>query len=855
MARVYDPIKYGWGLVHYLTIEAVPVVWDEYATGLALPSGYSTEDATLVLDGSGEIGTVVDREAGLGAGQPLTFSILDSTTSRTWFSRWTAQTYLTADETSIDGTINVADTTDFGATGAIYIGFERISHAGKAPTTFTGCGRGTGGGRAYQHLARGMGSIVTDKPMIWRGRRVKLWAVPVDPVGYIPDGATLSTDAELVWTGYLTDGPRREGSAWKFSALPLERTLDIKLAPGVSGTVTSHAARYPIKTYWSATIHVVGWDPAGAAQVDRKVTFSPFNADLGYSDGDLLTGAEMRAAISDEWGVVVLKAGYDGDLGELGWSWAGTFFAPPAPGSEFEPLIRAFVQILNANCYQFDLSINAGDLSGSWQAGFGTGVSAGWVFTGWLAGDDPTNPMAASWPTSLTVQVDDGEASDVPSTGAIVAEDIVYTYEASAVLGGSVYLSDIKIASVGAAAIPIGTTVELVADDSGKLWQVVLRALESSGETGLRGTYDTLGDFQGYGIESTVIDETGITARLGDGKLGQMALRVARTGSSLADVIGGMLALDAKAIVSKYNPGTFSDIRLSAVHTGPSGSDYVATITDAELVLGGGSPVTIVTSWPTVNRVIVRGMIGDEETTRVVLTDRGAAAQQGIRSVSYDVPVAAADHDTLYDASKHLAAARFGLDQTGQAIVLRVVPWLGVETGDTVSLSLTHSGIWTYSTGLPGYVGLGRVIGRTYEIDTGIVSLTVLIDGYVTSRGLCPAALVSAWGGAAGAATTIDVPIEHYDHFAMALSESAGATFDVLHYQPGTAGAEGTTWTYTIRGVAIVGGACQLDVSSQGGVHSLDTALRSTLTLPETASADAYQAGYMHDADGSIWGV
>jgi len=53
MAAIYDAIKAsGWGVVYYATIEGLPVVWTERALSLSLPSGYTSESATLIVEDS-----------------------------------------------------------------------------------------------------------------------------------------------------------------------------------------------------------------------------------------------------------------------------------------------------------------------------------------------------------------------------------------------------------------------------------------------------------------------------------------------------------------------------------------------------------------------------------------------------------------------------------------------------------------------------------------------------------------------------------------------------------------------------------------------------------------------------------
>ena len=129
MGSVYAPVRYGWGVVYWLTVEGVPVVWIEGETVQTLPSGY-TQDASLVIDKSSEVGQLVDRESGLGAGFPLTFQLLDTATVRTWLRKWDLQAELAEPVAWNDATIYVDAVAGWPAAGTFWLGLERV--AGRA---------------------------------------------------------------------------------------------------------------------------------------------------------------------------------------------------------------------------------------------------------------------------------------------------------------------------------------------------------------------------------------------------------------------------------------------------------------------------------------------------------------------------------------------------------------------------------------------------------------------------------------------------------------------------------------------------------------------------------------------------
>jgi hypothetical protein len=115
------------------------------------------------------------------------------------------KTELTATADNGALTLTVRDTTNFGASGELSIGTERISYTGKTATTFTGCTRGLYAPFKADALAQRFGSyhrvgaysssspalepVVTADHRTWKGRHVGLWM-------HRDVGGTLDTRAE-----------------------------------------------------------------------------------------------------------------------------------------------------------------------------------------------------------------------------------------------------------------------------------------------------------------------------------------------------------------------------------------------------------------------------------------------------------------------------------------------------------------------------------------------------------------------------------------------------------------------------------------------------------------------------------
>jgi hypothetical protein len=158
-------------------------------------------------------------------------------------------------------------------------------------------------------------------------------------------------------------------------------------------------------------------------------------------------------------------------------------------------------------------------------------------------------------------------------------------------------------------------------------------------------------------------------------------------------------------------------------------------------------------------------------------------------------------------------------------------------------------------TGAAGtFEAVGRIIGSSIQLDTGLRRWTVLLGGYLTSLSLCPSAEISAFTGAPPAATdTLDIPIKYYKHFKRVLDEDG--PFDLTLYNPGVAELASDPFGYTINAVTEVAGPlCRLTISALLDGAESPTANISRVTTPKGSDSSAYQSAHlMHDGDGSSW--
>lgn len=870
---VWSPARYGWGVVYWLTVEGIPVVFIEKATGLSLPSGFSTQDASLVIDRSSEVGQEVDRETGLGQGMPLTFHLLDTSTVRTWLRRHSYEARLTANVTtssSVAFTINVDSTSGWPSSGALYLGSERITYTGTTRTSFTGCLGGQAGSLTNKHYKGTLGGIASDLPRWWRGRQIRLMASPVDPAGYMT-GTSLDDEAEEVWRGTIDLGPVRAGSLWEFVCQSLDRKLDLPVVAPLTGTVAEASARYPVNASQSFAIHIGGWDNAGAKVWEFWVPVDPYN-DL--SDGSLLTVDEQIERITSAWSTAVTTAKNITTGATDGTTYLGALKAMPvtqdfyAQGNNSDtPTIKAgtwawylnLVTDASTTTVGATVEVNGKKLGPqlTWTPAYTPSTLKYMV---WNSGPnilassakEQANPAGI---TGLAVELDT-PIDALPSSGILQVGDWYTSYSSATLITGTqvAYLTGLSKAKVGPLpADLVGKSAEIIFRTGGSFADVMRRLLTSSG-FGSRSTFDTLAYGQGYGLRGqagvdSAVDEDSFAA-LANGPLTDLQADVRGSGQSFAEVFGGSLALAQRSIVARGDTGTTGGkrrVRLGLVSTEPGGSAYLGVVDDTMLLIGDGEPVQAIHRGPPPNTIEIQLAQGDDDGDRYILTDEPAVHAQGSVSVSYTLPIS---NKPIQDVASAWASSRFAASQTAQELELHLVPWAlddTLDVGDLIYLDTQHYAVWSWSTGTVGYSGTARVLGVRRRLLDGALTVKVIIDGSTLAPALCPAAEVQAFTGLATAPATIDVEQRFYKHFSKTL-ELGSDPFTLKAYDPGM-GAENGNGTVSITDVEDTGTVCRLTVSGSSGVTLVNG--QTYLTIPDLTTGNAYQDVFAHTGEGN----
>ena len=867
MTSPFDPLKYGWHLTYAVEIEGIPVRWSEIPTGAALPTGFS-ESACLVIDGSGEVGQTIDRDVGLGAGLPLGFRLLDflpqtglASAVPTWIKRFARATNLTANVSAALTSIPVVSTAGFAVPGTIWLGAEAITYAAVDATHF-----GTGGTPAVRgaynslrslHYLGTVAGVATDLPRWWRGREARLWAYPVDPTGYVPG------DRFEVWRGHISTGPDRDGAGWQFEALAIDRRLASPAVPAITGKVITSQPSAQVFKSDAVFLKAEGYDFAvpPVKLYGFQIVWFPYDS---LADGTILTVSQQKALIASTWltarnaALNTVGGAADANL------YLGPIYFPLGQAGETNVYLTLIPNVLISGVKVSVYSKNIWPKSpmtpwvtgGSayniplWIVGLGADVMVPLVLT--LGQPAPKAPQFAS----VAIQLDTVDAV-APSTGTIQCDNKTAWYKSATTTGGVVWISGLYVQTGLMPAFADGAQVELGFTLTGVFPDIMRKVLESSGTAAERGTYDTLAYGQGYALQApTGAGATATTAAIDEisftsvqGTVAAMLGSVAGTGQSFADLFGGVLALAKMAVVARSFAGTTPlapTIRLRAVQTSSAGGAYTATITDAELLTNSGEPVKTIRKRTVPNALKVQIKHGNETGDSIQVVDQPAVVDQGRQEIVYTLPLDGTIPDTqevVNWASSILLAA-----QTAQAIEIRIVPWIVADVGDCVRLVLTHWGVWSWITGARGYTGPGRVIGRNFDLKTGAVTLTLLVDSAPTTS-LCPAMLVTAYDVAA-APTRIDVADRYLPYLQQVLAVD-GSPAPLDHYRPGY-GTESAFGSYTFTTVADLGtGDCRITgITVVGGAV---LAANSYLTTPTNALGGDYQDAFAHTLDGTAW--
>jgi len=857
-ATIAGGFRYGFGVMYALKIEGFAYIWTERDLGASNPSGYA-QDPSLVIDESSKIGSLVDRQKGIGKAFDLGVKLLDSTVNAALFKKPTAAAALTT-SLAYGTTANlvVDSNTSFASSGVVYIGSEAIAYSGKSGSTIlSGLTRGAPGGdwKAYTHPTTSQISTwVTNSPLFWRGKRAKLYAIPVSPFGTIT-GANVLTDAGLIWEGKVAEAPVRVSDGWSFRCRSFDRVLDepvISPITGVGEFNTGHDPVFVVDKTWA--YHLLGYTDGSNVKL-FDADFAPFN-ESWITDTSIHRYSWARDRILTDFNATAATMTY---LGAMRWVQSTT----DDGGLRWEMEISMSQSLAAATPVQFKRSMDQG-----WTP-VKTYNQTGGQFL--KSGAMPPSASGYSFEPfrvamtvgGATVDKIDGFSGrfrpevqgDLPSSGWLIIEadgaSFAFEYTSKAAVGdeilfatdGTTSAKTIPFPVVASDANPIKFTIKTATLTSGLVRDIMRRVLMSSGRGNNDGTYDTLPLGSGYDLE---IVETSSFDNILDGAWSEITSSlVLADDTSFAALFGPLLALSQRAIVPR-NDGT--DIKLAAVDMSVFNVGAVAvTITDSDLVVSPSKRQPVRPKRPRnpPNAVDVNllNSLGDNSGT-IAISD--IVSQRASGTTRWKVPARGIRVDEIEPAAASWARSLFSDMPATNVVEVDVAPWVEVETGDAVDLDLSHFALWDQSAGTRGYTGAARVLGRQVNLKTQIQTLTLLIQGTWKNAALAPSAKVTAISGSGGSPSSVTVDGAYTSLFQAYLASSN--PFTVTAYKPSE---DGVSYGYTINAVSPSGGNCILAVASVIGTFTLTTDW--FLTLPVSGSSNTAQAKHMHDNDGSRW--
>lgn len=865
-AGLWGALAFGWSTVYALTVDGIPTVFVERAQNLDIPD----LDASLSIDDSADVGVEIDRQKGIGAGLALSAVLRDTATVRGYMRRPSLFARLT--DTYYSGSpfpIEVDDTSAWASSGAFYLGHERFTYTGKTGTTFTGVSRDA----TYSGLRRvyepAQGYTVTDRPLSWRGRRCLLRAYPVDPSGYVDDTAPVA-----VWYGEVEAEPLRRRDGFQLQAQPIDRVLDRDIAGSATGVVedVQGVVAYP---NLFLRLSIQGAHSHGSsAFAYNDLVIEPF-ADL--TTATLLTWGDFASRLRQAW--------YDVFSSIIGNIYVDEYPHIELLGNGGLSLRAGLLYDNNFHVYRFSAYWQGSFLPPTgfipWRnmpASYGTVQSSqSDVICWWGNGDarvmrTPLDKFEPKFYPCALVRLDTPTLEtydtaqfvlgtltcDVVCDSVVADDGRVFLYNIANKNGGQLTFS------IAGTTVRLGNTLANVnASPTTKLAEVCYAMLVSTG-SGNNSVYDVLPASTGYAIPQGYVTwdggglgegEAGTLDTLNDEAIAKLAVLPDRV--SLVGLVGGLLTLRRQAIaLVPFGNG----LRLQIVSTAPGASDYGATLTDSDLLGYAEEPAETVERLRPPNRLTIEAAEGSDPVT---VQDLAAIGIEGLEEWKLTIPVD--DRDSQVALALTYGPSLLQLDRSAQAARVMLPPWTAVQLGGSVKLTTSHPGLWSSATGQPGYDSTARVTGLTRNLRDGRQTATLLLDGAVTQRALCPSVQVYDWTGDPDDPVIIRVQMPRADgaNLSYALLDyidrmltNSGGLASLLHYQPGV--TEGAGEYIRINAAAYTDGVgepplVELTVQSVSGLTALTA--DSWLTLPDLDSAEGstWQNEHAHTDDGSYW--
>lgn len=834
-------LPYGYAMYYIARMHGIPELWLEVEADAIAPDDFGL-DATLVIDRSSRLGgTVVNGDT---KAMDHEMRLLDSDKVRTYFgTRPQRQTQLTAALTASATTMEVVTARPWEGLTEVYIGLDCIPFSGRTDESFTGLDRST----FQRPRSYPIGTPVTDGPNQFQGRQVDVHAADIDPCGFYVQTANVLDTACMIWSGRVADRPVREGPEWVINVSDQVRRLNDPLGAEASGKAVwtdDDDALLPVPV----AMRFVFWaeaEPTTGTIISTQI--QPFAT---YS-----TSAKLRASVMRQ---IVADALAAASSGSLSFSWVKHNDTDPSQ-SVWELMMYfvpdptdLFYEVIDSICYDGD-----GIFLDRQQAGNSFLPSQAY----WQVFLLQPVRMTSS---ALSVRVDDGDAADLPTVGMVVVESggvVDYAaYESLEVdtndgqlvhltLAGSDRIFGVDLDAIMTSGSEM--SVRFLWHDSGSLADIARRAIVSTGDA-QHGTYDTLP--KGQGLSLPMIDEDSFDRVFGSGLFTDLDFQIYEdAGATFATLFGGIFRLSRTAVVTRRRAdGTGVDLAAVDIGSVDSGVPVTHVTEDILVTTEGRKPVRIKSVFEVPQAIQAKARTAPVNDVpagegTVPFRDPHLSDWTGLK---WDLDIYGLDRETVRSVGRGWALGIFRAGETSQVVEVDVPLWFDGQAGDVIDVDLQDVTLWDYAIGVPGYVGLARVLGDPFTLASGVKVITIACDGIYAAAPMCPSLPIYAVNGTSTAPTSIDVEDVHYD--LLVAAKDGQASWRVHCYQPGLDAPYQVTWTIsdiTLPG----GGVCRLTVTAYPTPLTVALTTSYRLTWPHESACTANQVRYLHTDDDNQW--
>jgi len=888
----FGSLKRGNSINYSATIEGVPFRFVETDPGIA-DSTYTIAPA-LIVDDAQTLTHKVDRQRGITAASGLRLGILDPSNELEIFGRPSAKIALASAVTYNATTINLdGDTAPFASSGIVYLGNEALRYAAKTGPSDTpanqlqGITRPFGPGYDYSRSTVQKYRTVANRKIAWAGAVVELWGQLLDPYGRAIDTAWRGSYSRHMYTGQVKGLPGYSAGVWVIDTEDLIRRLTKDVGVSASATLApfDYSSSFNVGSDIDANYLLVHTPDTAWLRVTvdwtggTDVAASPGTDFVADDEGQFYwdiqitdtTGIKEVTTFVDAMTKLLAAIQYKDVTEGIGWesgrAWANAsgllqYHIDSVAILKSDP---AGFMVSEWGQVYFGFEYAEAPLNYA-QVSITIGPRDGYAMPYWFtipglalfSKEKNTTPIFASLPSGLHGQTattmfikQDGDTSaaiaEFPDSGYVgikgqdgAGEVASYAEKLDASeYPGRIILAGMKRKQSGTVQNVFidGGELHAAAIVTGNTGEVIAKILESSGNNAPpeRGVYDVLDQGFGYALKAsdhvldTTVDVSLKANSLKHGLINPSKLNmVVAEAVSLDKMIGTIVSANGLALSWVRDPAD-SRLKIGVVPTGPLGGIADHTIGDGDLVSQGAATVARVSPSPnmiTVRQAATPVWSGGNTFTYRILEDMAARGGQSATVEIYGVSVLA-----FYMLAEVYAGKIANNAMAEVAYRFRVAPHKDWLPGQLVSIDITHSGVFDWTTGTPGISEtFGRILQVRRNLVSGVVDLDVVVMGQSLVEPLCPAPRITGYDGST-------FTLEDASVF------SNGDPIRI--YTPGVAGAELETSINSLAGNVITPAAMPSPIYP-GATCATYPANTSTITSHQNAHAHIADGGEFH---------